>query len=462
MNTLDTVIIGSGPGGYVAAIRASQLGQKVTLIEKADIGGTCLNVGCVPSKALLNIGHHLRGLKDLNSFGIEINDSKFDFEKAQKFKDQRVVKKLRLGITGLLQKNKVEVINGVADFTSSNSIEVTSNGEKTAYSFKNAIIAVGGRPVELKFLPKDERILDSSSALNLKELPKSMIVIGAGYIGSELSEAYANLGTKITLIEGTPNILPGFSTDLSSLVAKNFKKLGIDVITDAMVESAEIIDNQVSLKYKHNNEVKIVVADYALVSVGRRPNTDQLSLDKAKVELKEKGLIKVDLQSRTTNPNIYAIGDVTEGLALAHKASYEAKIVAEVISGSKNIIDYKCIPAVCYTTPEISSVGLSLDEAKAKGLKAKSTDFPFQANSRSIASGETEGYVRLISEEETELLLGAQIVGAQASELITNCGLAIENSLTLEDIALTIFPHPSFAESIMDNAEIGLGYPIHL
>ena len=213
MSSLDTVIIGSGPGGYVAAIRASQLGQKVTIIEKADIGGTCLNVGCVPSKALLNIGHHLRELKELNTFGIDVKESSFDFEKAQKFKDQRVVKKLRMGITGLLQKNKVDVISGVADFTSANSIEVTSDGKKTSYTFKNAIIAVGGRPVELKFLPKDERILDSSTALNLKECPKSMIVIGAGYIGSELSEAYANLGTKITLIEGTSNILPGFSTD---------------------------------------------------------------------------------------------------------------------------------------------------------------------------------------------------------------------------------------------------------
>ena len=289
-----------------------------------------------------------------------------------------------------------------------------------------------------------------------------MIVIGAGYIGSELSEAFANLGTKITLIEGTPNILPGFSTDLSSLVAKNFKKLGIDVITDAMVESAEVKDNQVSLKYKHGGEVKTVTADYVLVSVGRRPNTDLLSLDKAKVELLDRGLIKVDAQSRTSNKNIYAIGDVTQGLALAHKASYEAKVVAEVISGSKNIIDYKCIPAVCYTTPEISSVGLSLEEARANGKKAKSSDFPFQANSRSIASGDTEGYVRLIYEEKTELLLGAQVVGANASEMITNCTLAIENSLTLEDIALTIFPHPSFAEAIMDNAEIGLGYPIHL
>lgn len=462
MSSLDTVIIGSGPGGYVAAIRASQLGQKVTIIEKADIGGTCLNVGCVPSKALLNIGHHLRELKELNTFGIDVKESSFDFEKAQKFKDQRVVKKLRMGITGLLQKNKVDVISGVADFTSANSIEVTSDGKKTSYTFKNAIIAVGGRPVELKFLPKDERILDSSTALNLKECPKSMIVIGAGYIGSELSEAYANLGTKITLIEGTSNILPGFSTDLSSLVAKNFKKLGIDVITDAMVESAEVKDNQVNLKYKHNNEVKTVSADYVLVSVGRRPNTDLLSLDKAKVELAERGLIKVDAQSRTTNKNIYAIGDVCEGLALAHKASYEAKVVAEVISGSKNIIDYKCIPAVCYTTPEISSVGLSLDEAKAIEKKAKASDFPFQANSRSIASGDTEGYVRLIYEEKTELLLGAQVVGTHASEMITNCAIAIENSLTLEDIALTIFPHPSFAEAIMDNAEIGLGYPIHL
>lgn len=462
MNSLETVIIGSGPGGYVAAIRASQCGQKVTLIEKSDIGGTCLNVGCVPSKALLNIGHHLKNLKEISEFGIDVQSSYFDFEKAQRFKNQRVVKKLRMGITALLQKNKVEVIKGVADFSSAHSIVVEANGEKTNYSFKDAIIAVGGRPIELKFLPKSDRILDSSTALNLEKLPKSMIVIGAGYIGSELSEAYAMLGTKITLIEGTSSILPGFAQDLSSAVAKNFKKLDIDVITDALVESASIEGDLVHLNYKHNNEVKRISAEYVLVSVGRRANTDLLSLSLANVDLLDKGLIKVDAQNRTTNEHIYAIGDVVSGLALAHKASYEAKVVAEVISGSKQVIDYKCIPAICYTSPEIATVGLSLEESLAKGKKAKSTDFPFLANSRSIAHGNTEGFVRLISEEETELVLGAQIIGAQASEMITICALAIESSLTLEDIALTIFPHPSFGEAIMDNAEIGLGYPIHM
>lgn len=462
MSSLDTVIIGSGPGGYVAAIRAAQLGQKVTLIEKGDIGGTCLNVGCVPSKALLNIGHHLHELKSLAQFGIEVEGAEFDFERAQKFKNQQVVKKLRMGITQLLKKNKVDVIVGKADFTGENSIEVENEGKKTGYTFNTCIIAVGGRPVELKFLPKDKRILDSTTALNLEKLPKSMIVIGAGYIGAELSEAFAMLGTKVTLIEGTPNILPGFSLDLSNPVRKNFEKLGMDIVTDAMVESAKIEGDSVVLSYKHQNQVKTVSADVALVSVGRRPNTDLLNLAKAKVALADKGLIKVDHQYRSSNPKIFAIGDVVEGLALAHKASYDAKVVAEVISGSKQIMDYKCIPAVCYTTPEIASVGLSVEEAIAKGFKAKSSDFPFQANSRSIASASTEGFVRLIFEEKTELVLGAQIVGSQASEMISNCALAIEASLTLEDIALTIFPHPTFAEAIMDNAEVGLGFPIHM
>jgi len=461
MNALDTVIIGSGPGGYVAAIRAAQLGQQVTIIEKNVIGGTCLNVGCVPSKALLQAGHTYQELLHAEKFGITATGT-LDFEKTQTWKNTQVVQKLRSGVTQLLKKNKVTLLFGEAKFSSKNTLTVTVDGKAEEYSFKNAIIAVGSRPIEIKAAPFSKRIVDSTGILNTPFLPKTLSVIGAGYIGSELAEAFAAFGTKVTLIEATPGILPGFNTKLSDLVKRNLTKLGVTILTDALVLSSKEDEDKVTLTYKKDNTEHTIDSELVLVSVGRRPNTDQVNINVSGIELDPKGFVKVNKQSKTTNPNVYAIGDITLGLALAHKASYEAKIVAEAISGRPVEIDYKAMPAVCYTTPEIATTGKSLEECLALGLKAIATDFPLAANSRAIAAAKTEGFVRIISEEKTKLILGAQIAGVNASEIISVITLAIETGLTLEDIALTIFPHPSVSEAIMDNTEAGLGYPIHI
>jgi len=461
MNALDTVIIGSGPGGYVAAIRAAQLGQQVTIIEKNVIGGTCLNVGCVPSKALLQAGHTYQELLHAEKFGITATGT-LDFEKTQTWKNTQVVQKLRSGVTQLLKKNKVTLLFGEAKFSSKNTLTVTVDGKAEEYSFKNAIIAVGSRPIEIKAAPFSKRIVDSTGILNTPFLPKTLSVIGAGYIGSELAEAFAAFGTKVTLIEATPGILPGFNTKLSDLVKRNLTKLGVTILTDALVLSSKEDEDKVTLTYKKDNTEHTIDSELVLVSVGRRPNTDQVNINVSGIELDPKGFVKVNKQSKTTNPNVYAIGDITLGLALAHKASYEAKIVAEAISGRPVEIDYKAMPAVCYTTPEIATTGKSLEECLALGLKAIATDFPLAANSRAIAAAKTEGFVRIISEEKTKLILGAQIAGVNASELISSITLAIETGLTLEAIALTLFPHPSVSEAIMDNTEAGLGYPIHI
>ena len=461
MNPLDTVIIGSGPGGYVAAIRAAQLGQQVTIIERNVIGGTCLNVGCVPSKALLQAGHTYLSLKHASKYGITATGT-LDFTQTQTWKNTQVVEKLRMGVTQLLKKNKVTVLKGEARFSGKNTLSVTSDGKSEDYSFKNCIIATGSRPIEIKAAPFGPRIVDSTGILNTSTLPESLVVIGAGYIGSELAEAMASFGTKVTVIEATPTILPGFNTKLSDLVKRNLTKLGVTLLTDAKVTATQEHADKVTVTYVKGDATQTVDAELVLVSVGRRPNTDGLNLAAAGLATDPKGLIPVNAQSRTNNPQIYAIGDVVAGLALAHKASYEAKIVAEAIAGHKVAVDYKAMPAVCYTTPEIATTGKTVEEATAAGFSAKATDFPLAANSRAIAAGKTDGFVRIVHDEKSKVILGAQIAGESASEIISTLTVAIETGLTLEDIALTIFPHPTVAEAIMDNTEVGLGFPIHV
>lgn len=458
--TLDTVIIGSGPGGYVAAIRAAQLGQKVTVIERNDIGGTCLNVGCIPSKALLHVAHDLHKAHGNKDLGIKTSHVEFDFATAQKWKNNRVVKKLRLGVTGLLKKNGVEVISANASFKNANTLILSTDTGSEEVSFKYCIIAAGSSPIVLPFLPKSEHILDSTGLLNIEALPQRLAIVGAGYIGSELAQAFAMMGSEVTLIEGTDRILPGFESDISGLVKKAFDGLGMKMLTSAKLTKVEEKNNELYLFIEGHNEPLVV--DKLMISVGRKANTQALGLDKAGVKVSDKGLIEINEQGQTSVKNIYAIGDVVAGLALAHKASYEAKIVAEVISGHKSVIDYKAMPAVCYTTPEVATTGLTLEEAKKAGYTAKQSTFPMVANSRTTANGGGEGFVRIVFDENTQLVLGAQIVGEQAGEMITVLTTAIETSLTVEDIALTIFPHPSLSEAIMDNAELAMGYPIHL
>ncbi|MBY9082062.1 dihydrolipoyl dehydrogenase [Paenibacillus sp. HN-1] len=459
---IDTLVIGAGPGGYVAAIRAAQLGQKVLIVDKSEVGGVCLNRGCIPSKALISAAHQYESAKHGEAFGISAENVKVDFAKTQEFK-AGVVKKLTGGVAGLLKGNKVEVFNGECMFISTTEARVFNDHESPRYRFKNCIIATGSRPIELKPFPFGGRILSSTEALELPEIPKSLIVIGGGYIGAELGQMYSKFGTKVTIIEGMDTVLPGFDKDMTRLVAKSMAKTGIEIVTNAKAESAEQTDKDVTVKYSVNGESKEVTADYLLVTVGRRPNTDgELGLDLIGVELDERGLIKVDHQGRTNIPHIFAIGDIVPGLALAHKASYEGKIAAEAIAGHKSVVDYKVIPAVVFTDPECSSVGLTEKEAKDKGYKVKAGKFPFAGNGRALSLNNADGFIKIVANEENNLVLGAQIVGIEASNLIAELGLAIEMGATLEDISLTIHAHPTLGEVVMEAAELVEGHPIHV
>lgn len=458
---LDTVVIGSGPGGYVAAIRAAEMGQKVTVIESTFIGGVCLNVGCIPSKALINAGHRYQDALEASTFGINAKGADLDFTKTQEWKQNKVVHTLTSGVSMLFKKHKIDTIMGTAFLKDDHSLRVMQKDSAQTYTFKNLIIATGSRPIEIKGFKFGKRILDSTGGLDLPEVPKEFVVIGGGYIGSELASAYANLGAHVTILEGTSSILPNFEKDMVQLVLNSFKKRGVTVITNAMAKEAEDTGNGVKVTYTADGKEQTIAADYVMVTVGRRPNTDDLGLDIVGVETTDRGLIKVDAQGRTNKPNIYAIGDIVPGAALAHKASYEGKVAAEAISGKASAVDYKAMPAVCFTDPELATTGMTVAEAKDKGIKAKASKFPFAANGRALSLAQTEGFVRLVT-NENGTVIGGQVAGAGASDLISELTVAVEGGLNVEDLALTIHPHPTLSEVIMDDAEVALGLPINI
>ncbi|HZG70883.1 MAG TPA: dihydrolipoyl dehydrogenase [Chondromyces sp.] len=457
----DTIVIGAGPGGYVAAIRAAQLGQKVTIVERENLGGVCLNVGCIPSKALITAGHRYEQAKHSDDLGIVAENVTVNFEKVQEWK-AGVVNKLTGGVEGLLKGNKVDIVRGEAYFVDANTLRVMDENSAQTYTFKNAIIATGSRPIEIPNFKYSERVLDSTGALSLKEIPKKMVVIGGGYIGTELSTAYANLGTEITILEGADEILSGFEKQMSALVKRNLKKKGATIITKAMAKSSEVTENGVVVTYEAKGQEEKIEADYVLVTVGRRPNTDEMGLEQVGVKLTERGLVEIDKQCRTNISNIYAIGDIVQGPPLAHKASYEGKIAAEAIAGEPSEIDYLGIPAVCFTEPELASVGYTEAQAKEEGIEIVAAKFPFAANGRALALNSTDGFVKLVTRKEDGLLIGAQIAGSGASDMIAELGLAIETGMTAEDIALTIHAHPTLGEISMEAAEVALGTPIHI
>ncbi|MFD2443358.1 dihydrolipoyl dehydrogenase [Bacillus sp. CGMCC 1.16607] len=457
----DTLVIGAGPGGYVAAIRAAQLGQKVTIVEKANLGGVCLNVGCIPSKALISAGHRYESAKHSDSMGIIAENVKVDFTKVQEWK-AGVVKKLTSGVEGLLKGNKVEIVRGEAYFVDANTLRVMDENSAQTYNFKHAIIATGSRPIELPAFKYSKRVLDSTGALALDAIPEKIVVIGGGYIGTELSGAYANFGTQVTILEGTDEILNGFEKQMSALVKRNLKKKGAEIITKALAKSVQENENSVTVTYEVNGEEKTAEADYVFVMVGRKPNTDELGLEQVGIEMAERGIIKTDKQCRTNISNIFAIGDVIEGPPLAHKASYEGKIAAEVIAGHPAVIDYQAIPAVVFSDPELASVGYSEAQAKEAGIEVTTAKFPFAANGRALALNATDGFVKLVTRKDDGLVIGAQIAGPSASDMIAELGLAIEAGMTAEDLAMTIHAHPTLGEITMEAAEVAIGSPIHI
>lgn len=458
----DTIVIGAGPGGYVAAIRAAQLGQKVTIVEKEYMGGVCLNVGCIPSKALIAAGHRYETAKHSDAYGITAENVKVDFTKVQEWKAS-VVKKLTGGVEGLLKGNKVEIVRGEAFFVDSNSLRVMGKKNAQTYNFKNAIIATGSRPIELPTFKFSKRVLSSTGALSLNEIPEKLVVIGGGVIGIELGGAYANFGTQVTILEGADEILGvGFEKQMSAIVKKSMKKKGVEFYTKAMAKGVEETENGVTVTFEVKGEEKKIDADYVFVMVGRRPNTDEMGLEQAGVKTSDRGIIEIDKQCRTNVPNIYAIGDIVPGPQLAHKASYEAKIAAEAIAGEPSEIDYIGIPAVVFSDPELATVGYSEQQAKDEGIEVKTAKFPYAANGRALSLDSTDGFVKLVTRKEDGLVIGAQVAGANASDIISELGLAVEAGMTAEDIAMTIHAHPTLGEMTMEAAEAALGNPIHM
>ncbi|MEN2448250.1 dihydrolipoyl dehydrogenase, partial [Bacillus sp. JR_15] len=430
--------------------------------EKGNLGGVCLNVGCIPSKALINAGHRYENAKHSEEMGITAENVKVDFTKVQEWKAS-VVNKLTGGVEGLLKGNKVDIVKGEAYFVDSNSVRVMDENSAQTYTFKNAIIATGSRPIELPNFKYSDRVLNSTGALALKEIPKKLVVIGGGYIGTELGTAYANFGTEVVILEGGEEILPGFEKQMSSLVKRNLKKKGnVEIHTKAMAKGVEEKADGVTVTFEVKGEEQTIDADYVLVTVGRVANTDELGLEQVGVEMTDRGIIKTDKQCRTNIPNIYAIGDIIEGPPLAHKASYEGKIAAEAIAGEAAEIDYLGIPAVVFSEPELASVGYTEAQAKEEGLSVTAAKFPFAANGRALSLNETDGFLKLVTRKEDGLVIGAQIAGASASDMISELSLAIEAGMTAEDIAMTIHAHPTLGEITMEAAEVAIGMPIHV
>ncbi|MCJ8497855.1 dihydrolipoyl dehydrogenase [Chryseobacterium salipaludis] len=456
MSQFDVTVIGSGPGGYVAAIRCAQLGMKTAIIEKyPTMGGTCLNVGCIPSKALLDSSEHFENAsKHFGQHGIIIDTPKADIQQMVARKNE-VVDQTTKGIQFLMDKNKITVFEGVGSFESATKIKVTKNdGSSEEIESKYTIIATGSKPSTLPFITIDkERIITSTEALNLKEIPKHLIVIGGGVIGLELGSVYKRLGSEVTVVEYMDKIIPTMDGSLSKELQKVLKKQGMKFNLSTGVKAVERNGDtiKVSATDKKGKELELE-GDYVLVSVGRKPYTDGLALDKAGVDMDERGRVKVNDHLQTNVSNIYAIGDVVQGAMLAHKASEEGVLVAETIAGQKPHIDYNLIPGVVYTWPEVAAVGKTEEELKEEGRAVKIGNFPMRALGRSRASGDTDGFIKIIADEKTDEVLGVHMIGARAADMIAAAVTAMEFRASAEDIARMSHAHPTFAEGIKEAA----------
>lgn len=464
----DAVVIGAGPGGYVCAIRLAQLGKKVALIDRDALGGTCLNWGCIPSKALIHAAHLYETLHGdtAKEMGFTFKDLSLDFKKLNTWKNG-VVSKLTGGIGGLCKRHGIEVFMGTASFTSPKQLEVTLNDskKKETVDFDSVVIATGSDSAAIPGVTFDgKQIITSKEALNLPELPKKMILIGGGVIGLELGSFYSMLGTKVTILEYANQLLPGIDVDLVKVVEKKLLGRDVEIYTQFKVSGTEVKGKKAIAKGTDAaGKAQSFEADVVLVSTGRRPFTKFLGLEKTGVQLDAKGFIPVNKSLQTSVPHIYAIGDVTPGPMLAHKASHEALVAAGHLAGDKHSrTDYRVIPGAVFTDPEIATVGISEAEAKAKGLNIKVGKFPFGALGRSLANGNSEGFCKVIGDAKTNDLLGVHVVGPEASNLIAEAALAIEMGASVEDLAMTIHTHPTFPEALMEAAEVYAGHAIHV
>lgn len=457
MNAFDVVVIGSGPGGYVAAIRCSQLGFRTAVIEKyPTLGGTCLNVGCIPSKALLDSSHHYHdALSHFKEHGIEIGgDIKINMEQMIARKGS-VVDQNTAGIKYLMDKNKITVLEGVGSFEDATHVKVTKNDESSeTVETKYVIIATGSKPSNLPFITIDkERVITSTEALKLKEVPKHLVIIGGGVIGLELGQVYLRLGAEVSVVEYLDRIIPGMDGALSKELTKVLKKQGMKFYTSHKVKSVERKGDAVQVQADNaKGETITLDGDYALISVGRRPFTDGLAADKAGVKLTERGQIEVNDHLQTSVPNIYAIGDVVKGAMLAHKAEEEGVFVAETLAGQKPHINYNLIPGVVYTWPEVAAVGKTEEQLKEAGIEYKAGSFPFKALGRSRASMDTDGFVKILADAKTDEVLGVHMIGARVADLIAEAVTAMEFRASAEDIARMSHAHPTYAEAVKEAA----------
>jgi dihydrolipoamide dehydrogenase len=461
---IKLTVIGGGPGGYAAAFLAADLGMDVTLIDlDKNPGGVCLYRGCIPSKALLHVAKLIHEAEEAKNWGIEFGEPKIDINKLRDFKN-RVVEKLTSGLGQISKQRKINFIQGRASFINSSTLKIEKvDGQTIEHTFEKAIIATGSVITTIPSLDiKSKRLLNSTSALDLPEIPKSLLVVGGGYIGLELGSVYQALGTKVSVVEMMPGLLPGADRDLVNYLSMRIKKSFAEVMTNSKVLEMREVKDGISVKIQDDKgNVSDKVYDYVLMSIGRKPETKGLGLENTKVTLTDRGWIKVDKQLRTTDPNIFAIGDIAGEPMLAHKASHEGRVAVEVIAGHKAYFEPLAIPAVVFTDPEIAWAGITEEQAKKDGIKHEVAKFPWAASGRAVTLDRNDGVTKLIVDPDTQRILGVGICGPGAGELIAEGVLAIEMGANVTDLKLTIHPHPTLSETIMDAAEVFFGQSSH-
>lgn len=458
----DVLVIGGGPGGYTAAIRASQLGKDVVLVEKYDLGGTCVYRGCIPSKTLIHAANFIYDIRNPGNIGIK-GSVEFDYKKIQQWRFE-VVKKLKSGVMSMCRKYGVQIIKGEVSFESPGKARITlPDGTNSTYKFENAIIATGSRPQDFSGLPFDGKfVINSNEALGLMKVPEDMVITGAGYIGIELGTMFAKLGTKVSIVQRSSRILNKFDREVVEVVTQKMKKLGIEIYYNTRPQGLQVENNKavITISDDKGKEIKLK-ADKILVAVGVKPNTDNMGLENTKVELSGSGFIKVDEKRQTTDPKIYAVGDAAGPPFLAHKALREGKVAAEVIAGMPSAFDNRAIPEAIFSDPEIATVGMDEESARKSGLEIKTGKFPFRASGSALTMDRTDGFVKVVAKTNGEIL-GIHIVGANASMLISEASHSIEMAAFLEDLAGTLHPHPTLPEALAEAAEVALGKVIHI
>ena len=458
-DAFDCVVIGAGPGGYVAAITAAQAGLKTALIEEREAGGTCLNRGCIPSKALLSAAEIVNQIRHANQLGIHVDNFSIDYPAMVQRKDS-VVRSIRDGLNGLIRSNKITVFSGRGSLISSTEVKVLGE-TPSVIKARSIILATGSEPRAfpgIPFSPSSPRILCSTGVLNLKELPQKLAIIGGGVIGCEFASLFHTLGSKVTVIEASQQILALNNPDISKTMLDKFSRQGLRFILGASVSAIQDMGDRVRITLNGNDEEY----DYVLVSIGRRLNTENIGLDKAGVICDERGVIPTDATMRTNIPNIYAIGDITGQWQLAHVASHQGIVAARNIAGHRDVIDYSAVPSVIFTFPEVATVGLSPSVAQQQGIPVKITKFPFRAIGKAVAMGEADGFAAIISHETSQQILGAYVIGPHASSLISEITLAVRNELTLPCIYETIHAHPTLAEIWAESALLAVDTPLHM